>query len=157
MSLKTFLSRIFKTIGQLFRSLTQEAKVLVPKAYIVLENIKSFVDSGEADALVHLTKGITDDKALAVLREWLPRLLSVLFDVEEITSIADPNERMKAILLKIHVGDDDAKKVWYRGLVSLILEKLSDGEFDSADAAAVMEYYFRHKNDPNLIPLDQAA
>lgn len=157
MSIKAFLAKVFKAIGQFFRDLNDETKVLVPKAYIVLENIKSYVDSGEADVLVSLTKGVADNQALAILREWLPKLLNVLFDVEEITSIADPNERMKAILAKMHIGADEAKKMWYRGLVAMILEKLSDGVFDSADAAQVMEYYFQHRGDPEMIALAQKA
>jgi hypothetical protein len=151
MSLKKFLQRIWDFIGSIWRGLSDEVKVLVPKAYVVLENLKNYTDDDEADVLTKLTKGDFDDKALAALREWIPKILDALFPLGEINAIADQNERLKAIIKQMNVGSDEAKKVWYRGFVSLILEKLSDGVYDSADAAAVMEYYYKHRNDPAAI------
>lgn len=151
MSLKKFLNNLWQGIKHLFDGIEHEIKVLIPIAINVVQAIKAFEDSAVSDVLTALIPGNLATDVQAKLREFLPKLLLELQMTEAIASITDPNEQLKAILAKIKLSSDDANNVFYHGLASLILQKLSDGKFSWSDAIAVAEFYYQNEVKQNSL------
>lgn len=139
-----FLQRLWNGIKSLFEKVDQGVKELLPVVTQIVNNMKLITDTHIGDVLTAIIPGDGDKKLLDKMREYLPKAIAALALVEEIANITDPNEKLRAILAKINVSPDDTKKVFYHGLASLMLEKLSDGEFSWADATAVAEYYYQN-------------
>lgn len=145
MSLKKFLHKLWSGIKNIFDSIEDDLKKLVPVAIKVVEAIKTFDESVIADVLTSLIPGEADDKIVAKLRQFLPKILLELNMVDSIVGISDPNEQLKAILLRIRLSPKSSQDVFYHGMASLILSELSDGKFSWSDAVAVAEYYYTHQ------------
>lgn len=139
-----FLQTLWNGIKRLFEKANEGVKTLLPVVTELLNNAKLITDSHIGDVLTAIIPGDADDKIVAGIRKFLPKALEGLNLAKEISDIEDPNERLKAILAKINVAPDDTKKVFYHGLASLMVEKLSDGVFSWADATAVAEYYYQN-------------
>lgn len=136
--------KLWSGIKRIFKGLNAEAKKLLPIAIEVVEKVKMVIASPVADVITALIPGDVDDIIKEKLRVILPRLIMELAMVEAITDIENDDERLNAILAKIKLSSDDAKNVFYHGLCSLIIEKLSDGNFSWSDAVIVSEYYYLH-------------
>ncbi len=145
MSLGKFLKRLWAGIASLFHKIDAEVKKLVPVAIDIINQIKLIDDTHIGDVIKAIIPGNVDDAILDKLHKWLPATILSLGTLKDISNITDDNEKLKAILAAINVSPDDTKKVFYHGLASLILEKLSDGKFDWSDATAVAEYYYQHE------------
>jgi hypothetical protein len=145
MSLGKFLKRLWAGIASLFHKVDEEVKKLVPITIDIVQQIKLINDTHIGDVITAIIPGHVDDQIREKLTEWLPATIINLGKLQGIANIEDTNEKLKAILAAINVSDDDTKKVFYHGLASLILERLSDGKFDWSDATAVAEYYYQHE------------
>lgn len=144
MSLKSFLNKLWKGIAKVFEGVRAEAKKSVHIAVLVVQGVKKVMDNPVTDVITAIIPGEADDKAKDVIRKWLPKILLELSMVEAVTGIEDPNEQLNAILAKIKLSSDETKNIFYHGLASLIVEKLSDGDFSWSDSVAVAEYYYSH-------------
>lgn len=148
--MKKLLKKIWDAIANLFRSLTGTTRRYVPYAINIVEAVKAVMDSPVDDVLLEILKrtipGTADDvmidKVKEVITKWLPKILVQLSLVDAISNIEDENERLKAILERLKLSSDEVKNVYYHGLASLILEKLSDGELSWSDSVAISEYYY---------------
>lgn len=145
MSLKKFLSNLWKGIKHIFDSIEDDLKKLVPIAIKVVEAIKTFDESIVSDVMTALIPGEVDDKIVQKLREFLPKVLLELNMIDAIAGITDPNEQLKAILARIKLSPKSSQDVFYHGVASLILSELSDGKFSWSDAVAVAEYYYKNE------------
>lgn len=148
----TIIGNIFRSIARLFNKLKSEVKKLVPIAINIVEGIKSVMDSPVDDILATIIKNaipgdaddILIDKITKVVKEWIPKVLIELKMVESVAGIDDQNEQLKAILSQFKLSSDETQNIFYHGLCSLILEKLSDGKLSWSDSIIISEYYFRN-------------
>lgn len=104
---------------------------------VILSIIKNAIPGNADDVLI--------DKVHKTVQEWVPKILLELNLVNSIANIEDTNEQLKAILAQLKLSSDETKNIFYHGIASLILEKLSDGKFDWTDATAISEYYYQHQ------------
>lgn len=149
----SFIKKIWHAIQRIFQGLRHELRILVPVAIKVVEGVKAVMDGPVDDVVASIVKhaipGDADDKFIdkvtTTINTWLPKLLLELNMVNAVANIEDTNEQLKAILDKLKLSSDETKNVFYHGLASLILEKLSDGKFSWSDATAVAEYYYKHE------------
>lgn len=148
MSLGKFLKRLWLGIGKIFRGINKELREnIIPIAIEITNNLKLIDESHIGDVLASIIPGEADDKILADLRTALPKWITGLAVAANITQDDDINATLKRILAAINVAPEDAKKVFYHGLASLIIEKLADGKLDWSDATAIAEYYYQHEHD----------
>lgn len=152
MSLRHFIHTLWIGIANLWHSLSNEVKKYAPITISLLENIKNFEDTGIPDIITALIPGGIDDAINAQIKLWLPKIIIEAQLVNSVANITDTNEQLRIILNNLKVSSDEVKKLYYHGLASLILEKISDGKFSWSDATAVAEYYFKNRNE-----LQQAA
>lgn len=147
MSLGKFLKRLWLGIGKLFRGLSKELREdIIPTAIKMVDLAKSITDSHIGDVLAAIIPGDVDDRILEKLRKVIPDYVKALAIGVDITATDDINEILKKVLAAWNVSPDDAKKVFYHGLASLIIEKLADGKLDWSDATAIAEYYYQHEH-----------
>ena len=148
-----FLRRLWATIANLFHNVEDEVKVLVPIAIRVVQGVKNVMDGPVDDVILTIVKAaipgdaddVLIDKVHKTVETWIPKILLELNMVKAVADIEDTNEQLKAILDQLKLSSDETKNIFYHGIASLILEKLSDGKFDWTDATAVAEYYYQHQ------------
>jgi hypothetical protein len=147
-----FLRKLWAAIANLFHKVEDEARIFVPIAIKVVEGLKAVIDSPVDDVLAAIIKnaipGDADDKLIdkitGTINTWLPKVLLELNMIDAVVNVEDPNEQLKVILERLKLSSNESKNIFYHGIASLILEKLSDGKFDWTDATAVSEYYYQH-------------
>lgn len=148
----TFLQKIFSKIGLFFTGLKAETRRLVPIAVTVVNTIKGIIDSPVDDILAQIIKAaipgdaddVLIDKVHAVVKEWVPKILMELNSINTIAGIEDQNEQLKAILAEFKLSTNETKNIFYHGLCSLIIEKLSDGKLTWSESIIISEYYVKN-------------
>lgn len=140
-----FLKRLWDTISGLFHGLDDFTKgTLIPVASGIVDALKKIDESHIGDVLSAVIPGDAPKEIRDKLHDWLPKTIIALGTLQDIADTADINEKLKKILGALNVSPDDAQKVFYHGLASLILERLADGKFDWSDATAISELYYQH-------------
>jgi len=146
----TIVGNFLRLIVRLFRSLTEKTKELAPEIIKVVSNIKNFVDSPECDFLTAVIPGTLDDSIQAILKKYLPVLLTVLNTSKDIANIEDENERLKAIVKEFQLSSDDAKDILYHGIAGKLIEVVTGNPWGKSAIVAEVAY-----KNPEL--LDQVA
>jgi hypothetical protein len=141
--------RLDKFFNRIFGSVNDFAKELAPVAIGVVQCVKKFVDSPIADVITSIIPGNIDDRLKEKLRAILPDVIIKMQLVDTIANIEDRNEQLKAILEKLKLSSDEAQNVFYHGLASLILEKLSDGKLTWTESVVIAEYYYKMQQEKN--------
>lgn len=149
MSLGTFLKKIWQGVKNLFKSLPKEAKNAIHIGVVVVDKIKTWVDSGAADVLTAIIPGDLDDKIKDKLREVLPKILQELKLADTCGSLTDPQQITTCAIATLQkIGDDfisdGAKKRFYDSIAVLIAAVVSDGKLTVSDAAYVLKWYYDH-------------
>jgi uncharacterized protein (DUF2267 family) len=149
MPLGTFLKKIWNGIKKHFAKLPQELKDSIHIGVVVVDAIKAFVFSPEADILTTIIPGDIDDKIKAKLREFLPRIVVEMKLADRCGTLTDPNEILKCAIdtLQTISGDwvsDSAKKNFYDSLAVMIAQVASDGKLDWNDGKTILKWYFDH-------------
>lgn len=143
---KTAVGRLLQKIGNaiasLFKELDAATKALIPIATQIVDNMKFIQETGIGDVIAQILPGNLPKKLNEQLKEFLPKAIAGLALVEDLASIEDPNEKLRAILARINSSTTDTKKVFYTGLAALILELIADGNFNWSDAVKVSNYYY---------------
>lgn len=154
----SFLRKLWDGIKSLFQGLRIKSKVWVHLAIIVMQNIKTVMDSPVPDVLTSIIPGGADDAIKEKIRLWIPKVMLELNMIDAIANIEDPNDQMNAILARIKLSSQETKNIFWHGLGSLLIEKFSDGKFSWADSVAVAQYYYDHiLATPQEITPDQIA
>lgn len=130
-----------------FRSISEEAKVLIPAAIAVTNQWKLFIDSPVADLLTALIPGNIDDAIKNRLREKLPTIIVKLQLAHAIAGIEDVNEQLKAILEVLKISPNESQDRFYHEFCYTTIEVLSDGKVTMGEASvlAQMAYDYIHK------------
>lgn len=150
--MKKLIKKIWNAIKRIFNKIDGKTKIMIPIAVKVGQALKKFMDSPIDEILENIITdvipGDADDVLAAnirnVVEEWLPKLLVELTMMEGVSNIDDPKEKLKAILAKLKLSSKETRNVVYHGLVSLILEKLSEGILDWSESLQISEYYYKY-------------
>jgi hypothetical protein len=137
-----FLAKIWGFIAKIFKAADEGTKRLLPIVTGIVNRIKEIDDTHIGDIITMIIPGDADDKLVAKFREILPKVILALGNIKEISDTEDVNEKLKKILVAINVSPEDTKKVFYTGLATLILEKVSDGELSWGDSLVILKYYY---------------
>ena len=154
----SFLSKLWNSIKGLFQGLRVKSKVWIHLAVVVIQNIKTVMDSPVPDVLAAIIPGEADDKVKDQIRVWVPKILMQLNMMEVIANIENLDEQLNAILAKLKLAEKETRNIFWHGLGSLLIEKFSDGKFSWADAVAVSQYYYDHilDTDEAVTPAEMA-
>ena len=157
MSLKTkisaFLKKVWKAVSKAWNKLEDEVKEMVPVAIKVTNAIKEIVEDGsftgeliEAVIAKIKIKGDIDEKALALIRKWVPEILTRLIIVKNISEMSTTEAQLSAIIDEIKVYNNDQKELFWDGFAKKFLEYASDGKIDKNEVAYLVKWYYdNHK------------
>jgi hypothetical protein len=145
MSLKTFLTKIWEQIKNLFSSLPSEVKTAIQIGVLITDNIKAFIDSPVADILTAIIPGNLDDKLKDELRVKLPIILTELKLADKCASLSDQDEITKCALQTLQGITGDAASAFLHSLSILIAQVVSDGKLTWSDGAYILEWYYQHE------------
>lgn len=152
MKLKNLLATIWAFVASLWKKIDKMVERVTPVAIRAVDALKGINESFAGDLLEMLvTKAIpgpADDLLVKRIREKLktilPKILLQLNMAESIAGINDPNEQLKAIIMKINMSSDEAKNAYYHSLSVMILQSLSDGKLSWSESVQIAEYYYQH-------------
>jgi hypothetical protein len=145
MNLKSFLSKIWNEIKNLFAGIPAELKTAIHIGVIVAENVKTFIDSPAADILTALIPGDVDDKIKDLLRAKIPVILSELKLADSCQNITDPAQLTTCAVKVIQGLDGDIKSAFLHNLSILVAGVASDGTLSWSDGVYLMEWYYQHQ------------
>jgi hypothetical protein len=150
--LSVFLKKVWAAIEKAWDKLNDEAKVLVPIAIQVTNAIKEVVKEGSftgslIDVILAKIKlpGDLDEKALVLIRKWVPILLTKLVIVKNISEITDPEDQLKAIIDEIRIFNDDQKELFWDGFSKKFIEYAGDGKITKSEIACLVKWYYENK------------
>ena len=148
-NISAFLKKVWAGIEKAWNKLNDEVKELVPVAIQVTNAIKEVVKEGSftgslIDVILAKIKlpGDVDEKALALIRKWVPELLTKLVIVNNINDIEDPEDQLKAIIDEIKLFNDDQKEIFWDGFAKKFLEYASDGKITRDEVGYLVKWYF---------------
>ena len=148
MSIKSFLTKIWKKIQSLFDGFPAELKESIHIGVLVTENIKNFVDSPAADILTALIPGTIDDAIKELLRAKLPVILTELKLADSCGSLTDPQEITKCAVKVLQQLDGDIKNAFLHNLSILVAQVAADGKLSWSDGVYILEWYYQNEYKP---------
>lgn len=145
----SIFKKIWSGIKKIFEGLKKEFKDAIHIGVIIVDKMKTFVESGTADVLTAIIPGTLDDKIKDRLREYLPKILIEMKLAESCTGLSDPNEIVACAIKTLQQinGDwvsESAKKNFYDSLAVLIAQVASDGKLSWDDAKTIIKWYYDH-------------
>jgi hypothetical protein len=144
MSIKSFLSRIWKQIKAVFEHIPADVKTAIHIGVQVTENIKLFIESPVADVLTTIIPGDVDDKIKALLRAKLPEIVLQLKLADSCMQSA-PNEVMQCALATLQNMPGGYKKAFLHNLSIVVAQVAADGKLDWADAVYLSQWYYQQQ------------
>ena len=155
--MKKLLQRIWAFIEGLFLKLEKEVEKYVPVATSIVEGLKKVVESPTTDAVLEVIKftipGDTDDKiidkAMELVKKYIPKIAVQLNIIESVTDIEDVNEQMIAVVNVLKNANADDQSDYWHELAAFILKSLADGKITLGEAGAIVEYHYQNYVRPN--------
>lgn len=147
MSLGKFLAKIWAEIKHLFDGLPAEFKNAIHIGVTVVNNIKTWIDSSDADILTAIIPGTLDDAIKVKLREALPKILAELKLADNCAQLTDPNEIVKCAVNTLQQLEGDFKSAFLHDLSVLIAQVAADGKLTWQDGVYVLQWYYDNKKD----------
>jgi hypothetical protein len=143
MSIKSFLTKLWTTIKKLFQGFDQEIKVAIQTAVLIVENLKNYAESAEADALTAIIPGELDDNLKNWLRQKLPDILKRLKLADEAFNndeevIASATKQLKSL-------PNEYRNGFLHTLSILIAQIIADGRLTWQDGVYVLQWYYQHQ------------
>jgi hypothetical protein len=145
MSLKSFLSKIWNEIKNLFAGIPAELKTAIHIGVIVAENVKTFIDSPAADVLTAIIPGDVDDKIKDLLRAKIPLILSELKLADSCQNITDPSQLTICAVKVIQGLDGNIKSAFLHNFSILVAQTSADGTLSWSDGVYLLEWYYQHQ------------
>jgi hypothetical protein len=148
MSLISFLAKIWIGIKSMFAKLPKELKAAIHIGVIVVENIKTVIDSPLADVLTAIIPGQLDDRAKDILRAELPAILIKLRLVDEAWQAESENAVLLNAMHNLSQLAPDAQKAFFHNISILIAQMASDGKLTWSDGVYLQEWYYNTQFKP---------
>jgi hypothetical protein len=148
MSLGSFLSKLWASIKSLFDKLPAELQLAAKAGVVIVQSIKTAVDSPIVGILTAIIPGDLDDRIIAWLRSALPKALADLKLVEATAGLTDPDEIVAAGIKAIQALDPDIQPAFLHSLGVLIAQEVAaaqDRKLTWSDAVMVIEWYYQNK------------
>src|SRR6201985_2554549 len=133
MSLKSFLSKLWADIKNLFDGIPSELKTAIHIGVVVTEGLKTFVDSPAADILTAIIPGDIDDDLKDLLRAKLPQILTELKLADSCSGLTDPSQITSCALKVLQGLDGDIKSAFLHSLSVLVAQVAADGKLTWSD------------------------
>jgi hypothetical protein len=143
MSIQSLLSKIWRSIKNLFAGIPDELKAAVHIGVLVAQNVKLFIDSPAADILTALIPGTTDDRIKDILRAQLPIILTNLRLAEDCREITDAEELTACAITTIQSINGDIKSAFLHNLSILVAQAAADGKLTWSDGVYLLEWYYQ--------------
>jgi len=128
-------------IVKAYTTANRKAKVIIPIAVQVVNRIKTFIDSPDADFLTGVIPGTIDDSIKLFLRKVLPGILLGLRKWESIAGIEDTNEKLKAIAEEFKLLSKDERDGLKTQSSAKIIAAYSGLPEPDAKIATLIEYH----------------
>jgi len=145
MSLKTFITKLWADVENLFDGIPTEMKTAIHIGVIVTENIKNFVDSPAADILTAIIPGDVDDEIKDWLRAKLPIILTELKLADNCSSLTDPLQITACAIQVLQGLDGDVKSAFLHNLSIFIAQVAADGKLTWSDGVTILEWYYQNE------------
>lgn len=141
-----FILKIKNFITNLFKTVEEQAKVIIPIGIKVVNSIKTFVDSNAADVLTAIIPGDLDDKTKLILRAILPKILKEMEQWQDIISLPE-NEQLKAIITTINSYPKVKRDAIKLSIASQINSALMNGKLSQSDSVIATQYVYSYETD----------
>jgi len=145
MSIKTIITKIWGEIETLFNGFPAEMKTAIHIGVVVIENVKSFVDSPAADILTALIPGDIDYDVKSWLRAKLPVILTELKLADSCAGLTDPRQITACTVKVLQSLDGDIKSAFLHNLSIFVAQVASNGKLSWADGVAILEWYYQNE------------
>jgi len=145
MSFGNVLKKIWGGIRNIFNDLPDDLKNAIHIGVVVTENVKNFVDSGNADILTAIIPGEVDDLIKARLRANLPKILTELKLADKCAGLTDTSAIVKCAIDTLQQTEGDFKSAFLHDLSILVAQVASDGKLDWKDGTYILQWYYTHK------------
>lgn len=142
MSVSSFITKFFSFIKKLIKKVLPEVKTVVNYGIALVEAIKGYVDNPMVDVFTALTKNTKDEKFVAFVRQYLPRLLAQLKGVQHALS----EEEVKEYIDFINSREEDAKAILTHGICSLVNYHICDDLGSRGQAFITTEVVWQNGN-----------
>jgi len=136
----TKVGNFLRSLVEFFKNLTAKTRELTPEILQVVNNVKNFVDSPGCDFLTAVIPGTWDNWLQDLMKAYLPKLLDILNKVESYAEIADPNERMKAIVANMQLSEGDLRDVTFQPMAAKLVEKATENPYGKSVIIAESAY-----------------
>ena len=144
MSLKTFLSKLWSSIGSIFQHAEEEVRVvLLPAVTQIVNGIKTVADLDQMNLIGSLA-GNLGPAFEEKLRELLPKILIELKLVDSVINAGDVNAQVLAALDALNLSSDRAKSAFYHDIAAMLLADLADGKLSWSESVTLVEYYYHN-------------
>lgn len=148
--IKTTYKSLVSWISQFYYRVDKIADKVAPIAIRIVNAIKDINDSTQGDVVAQIITAVIpgkkDDAIVKQLRKWLRTQLPIIAEaigiVQNISSITDANEQLKAIAHEINFSNDLKKRTAYHTLATLLIEALADGRISWSEAVVLSEFYY---------------
>ena len=145
MSLKSFLSKLWADIKNLFDGIPSELNTAIHIGVVVTEGLKTFVDSPAVDVLTAIIPGDIDDDLKNLLRAKLPQILAELKLADSCSGLTDPSQITSCALKVLQGLDGDVSSAFLHSLSILIAQVAADGKLTWSDGAYILEWYYQNE------------
>jgi len=152
-SLTSLFIKIENAVEVLYKSLDDEAKILLPVAINIAQSVKKFMDSPADDFCLFIfeaaTAGMINPLAIQkvhdTIEKLLPTIIADLTMAEAIVEMSNTNEQVKAILAKVKLSSKPAQDNFFRGLSNMLADDFVDGKLSSGELVDLVQYVFDNK------------
>lgn len=144
--MKQFILKIKTFVTNLFKTVEEQAKVIIPIGIKVVNSIKMFVDSNTADVLTAIIPGDIDDNAKLILRAIIPKILKEMEQWQDIISLPE-NEQLKAIITTINSYPKVKRDAIKLSIASQVNAALMGGKLSLSDAVIATQYVYSYETN----------
>lgn len=144
----SWIKGLFSKVGNAYDSLEEKAKPLVRIAVNVVQEIKTFNESGTADIITTIVTaaipGTKDDIIVNATRTWLkkelPKIAIKLALVDSTINLKTTDEKLKAIISALQLSENKGEKAL--AFAAQLAVYLEDGKLSIEElTAAANDYY----------------
>src|ERR1700744_128866 len=145
MSLKSFLSKLWADIKNLFDGIPSELKTAIHIGVVVTEGLKTFVDSPAADILTAIIPGDIDDDLKDLLQSKLQKILTELKLADSCAGVTDPSQITSCAIKVLQGLAGDVSSAFQHSLSILIAQVAADGKLTWSDGVYILEWYYQNE------------
>lgn len=141
------MRKIFSFLKNLFRNLKALAEKFVKPSVVIVENIKTAVESPVAPIITAIIPGTWDDRIVAKLRQHLPRILQILKISDECLKLTKAEDIILCAVNKLREYEPEARAANYHTIAALLSVSLSDKKITWREAVHLSEEIYQQLHE----------